>query len=106
MKSKRPAAICSICVLTIVFIICGCATTRSPLINAAQNDDVNAIKNLCRAGCNINEQDTSGQTPLMHAIWANKTDAAKLLITSGADVRIKDVHGYDALLYAVDYGDI
>ena len=106
MNSRYPVAICSICVLAIVFIICGCATTRSPLINAAINGDVISIKSLCKAGCNVNERDTSGQTPLMQAIWANKMDAAKLLIASGADVRFKDVHGYDALLYAVDYGDI
>jgi len=98
MKSRYPIVIY---VLLNVFFI-GCATTRSPLINAAHIGDVNSIKNLC----NVNEQDKYGQTPLIHSISKKKSDAARFLIESGADIKIKDAEGFDALLWAAHYGNL
>lgn len=104
MKSIYPVMIC---VMVTVSYICGCATTpSSPLSNAANIGDVNAIKSLCSSGCNINEKDKLDKTPLMHSISQKKTEAARLLIESGADIRVRDKEGFDALLYAVYYQDL
>ena len=72
-------------VCAIILAISGCATSKSALMNAASEGDINTVKKLQAEGRNINEMDSNGSTALMYAIRSKKGDTAKHLIESGAD---------------------
>jgi len=61
-------------------------TGVTPLMLAAADGNVDAIKSLADRGANLNAKDTTyEQTPLIFAAASNRPDAIKLLIQRGAD---------------------
>jgi ankyrin repeat protein len=72
---------------------------NSPLCNAIQKGDLEAVKKFIEYGADINEM-SNGLTPLMSAARYNKVDIIKYLIEKGADKKIKDDKGNTALKYA------
>jgi len=87
-------------VLACTPIFSGAAVTAYPLHQAADKDDVAAIKKMLSDGTEIDARDTSGSTALLVATRANKVNAAKALIEAGADVNAKDNISDSAYLYA------
>jgi ankyrin repeat protein len=58
------------------------------------------VRELVKAGANVNEKTKDGITPLMIAAEGNNTEIVTVLIGCGADVRAKDAQGKSAVDYA------
>lgn len=75
----------------------------SPVLNAAEEGDLEKVKSLLKQGRSINERDPGtkfGWTPLIAAIYQRNTNVAHYLIASGADVNIPDNQGKTAIMWA------
>ncbi len=80
----------------------------TPLMFAAQQDDVDSARILLRAGAKPNDaQPKTGLTPLMIASAMAHTRAVDLLLDNGANPNLVDASGYTSLHRVVrdsDYG--
>eukprot|EP00743_Colponemidia_sp_Colp-15_P008506 GILK01009253.1.p1 GENE.GILK01009253.1~~GILK01009253.1.p1 ORF type:complete len:1895 (-),score=243.33 GILK01009253.1:149-5833(-) len=69
--------------------------------------DVEAVKILLEAGCNVNAQDASGRTVLLVAAIYQAADILPLLLTcEGLDPNLSDNRGLTAVHIAVIRGDL
>ena len=96
-----------ICIAAGIGLLCGCAP-RTPVLNAAEQGNLEKVEQLLREGHSINERDPGvefGWTPLIAAIYQDQTNVAHYLIASGADVNIPDNSGETALMWATASGD-
>jgi ankyrin repeat protein len=75
----------------------------SPLMFAARDNNVEAIKTLIAAGADVNAKNAQGSTPLMWAAAAGSTAAVRCLLRTGADVNAKAGHGKTALSLTIEY---
>jgi ankyrin repeat protein len=93
--------------LIIVILLCSSAMGKDcpELMRAAGTGDIETVKKLIIAGCDINAKKSDGWTALMYGAGNGYTDIVKLLIDSGADVNAKRSTGKTALSYAKDKGD-
>jgi ankyrin repeat protein len=83
-------------------LLWGCSS-RTPVLNAAEEGDLGKVKLLLKEGRSINERDPRvkfGWTPLIAAIYQHNTNVAHYLIASGADVNIPDNQGETAIMWA------
>lgn len=72
----------------------------SELFDAIEDEqDVNRVRELIKAGCNVNVRVEEGCTPLIAAVLVGNLEIVKLLVESGADVGAMDQYG-SALYYA------
>jgi uncharacterized protein len=78
----------------------------TPLIEAAENNDIVAIEQLLLQGNLIDERDAKGRTALLAATHAARIEAADLLISKGADVNAKDSIQDSPYLYAAAEGPV
>jgi ankyrin repeat protein len=76
------------------------------LDRAANFGPVEMVRDLLKAGANVNVQDSRGLTPLMFAVSAENQNAeiVRTLIAAGADVKIRSVTGETALDWAEKFG--
>lgn len=74
----------------------------TPLMYAAREGSVDAVRALAEAGADLNLTDPDGTTPLVLAIINGHFDTAALLLDKGADPNIADTAGMAALYAAVD----
>jgi ankyrin repeat protein len=74
----------------------------TPLMYAAREGSVDAVRALAEAGADLNLTDPDGTTPLVLAIINGHVDTAALLLDKGADPNIADTAGMAALYAAVD----
>jgi ankyrin repeat protein len=72
----------------------------TPLMYAARQNAIDAVRALLDLGANANEVDPDGATALVIAIINANYDAAALLIDRGADPNIADSEAAMAALYA------
>ena len=74
----------------------------TPLMQAAEAGDLQAVKTLLASGADVNAHDQRGWTPLMHASMSLKANAevVRTLMAAGADVNAKDRVGRTALIWA------
>ena len=76
-------------------------TAKAPDISihkAAEEGNIEAVKQHLAAGTDVNIQDFDGWTPLHWAAMEGHKKTAELLIANGADVDLKDNLGWTALL--------
>lgn len=66
--------------------------------------DVEALKELLKAGADKDEKDEEGRTPLQFACGYGELACAEELIKAGANVDAKDTEGNTPLHYAAGYG--
>jgi ankyrin repeat protein len=71
------------------------------LINATYDKDLRRVKNIIKAGINLNTQDKSdrNRTALIYSAIYDYMDIIEELIKAGADWNIKDDNGKDFLFY-------
>ena len=103
----------SLYVSTVVAVLLvGCKSTsqttfQTPSISiheAAEKGNVEAIKNHCDAGTDVNEKDKYGDTSLHIAAVRTSREVVKLLIEKGADVNAKTKWGRTPLAEAASVG--
>jgi len=80
--------------------------TAPPLIIAASMDDVDKIRELIKAGADVNERGAGHwhNTAIMEAAMAGRTNAVKELLNLGAEVNLRNDRGQTALMLAVAWG--
>lgn len=69
---------------------------ENPLINAVRTGDVKKVKELIKAGADVNAKDDRAGTALMLASQNGNNKLVELLIRAGADVNIKNKEGKTA----------
>jgi ankyrin repeat protein len=74
----------------------------SPLMYAAREGAIDAVRALADAGADLNLADPDGTTPLILAIVNAKFDTAVALLDKGANPNVQDEMGMTALYAAVD----
>jgi len=95
---------------------------NTPLMDAAENGDLNKVKRLIAAGANVNARNIFGCTPLMSAIHAfeaevlatrnNYIEIVKALIAAGAKIEARtaktdgNAGGATPLIMAAEKGNI
>ena len=76
-------------------------------MRAAEDNDVELVRQLFRLGCpNVNSQDSKDNTALC---WASNCDheaVVRELLAHGADVNIKNTWDWTPLMRASSYGDL
>lgn len=96
-------------VLVFVVVLQGCSKKQvnkeedgqmNSLFIAAEQGDLQAVKQLIDTGVDVNAQDDKGRTALMIATYARNVDVAKALIEAGADVNLQDDMKNSPFLYA------
>ncbi|WP_300753001.1 ankyrin repeat domain-containing protein [uncultured Brachyspira sp.] len=76
---------------------------KTALIEAADYNNINAVKVLLKNNADVNVQNKYGMTALMWACRSGNLEMTKMLLDAGADKSIKRGN-YDALYYAREYG--
>ena len=74
----------------------------TPLMYAARQGSLGALRVLLKAGADLNLSDPDGTTALVFAIINSHYDAARLLVEAGADPNLADTAGMAALYATVD----
>lgn len=76
------------------------------LISAAEQGDVEAVKELLDEGAGVDARDDNERTALVAAAYGNHLDVAETLIKAGADVNAKDATEQSAyLISTAEVGD-
>lgn len=78
----------------------------TPLMEAASENDTDAISTLLDEGADINEADSEGSTALHWAVYSGYYDAAALLLENGADANTVDIYDATPLISAVFAEDV
>jgi ankyrin repeat protein len=71
---------------------------------AVRRGDVQAVRDLLRAGTDVDARDRHGQTALMLAAHRGHGEIAALLVEAGADLNVAAKHNLTALMLAIVAG--
>ena len=71
-------------------VLVGCGPPPKDIWEAAEEGNVEAVKQHLAAGTDVNAKDILGCTPLHNAAFFGQKEAVELLIAKGADVNAKD----------------
>ena len=83
----------------------GQAASDAPLVAAAQNDDLQAVRALIARRANVNEHARDGSTAILWATYHSNLEMARALIAAGAAVNTPNHYGITPLLQASRSGD-
>jgi len=97
-------------------LLVGCCTTQSPepptaeapdisIHEAAEEENIEAVKQHLAAGTDVNAKIEGGGTPLHIATHLSHKEIVELLIAKGADVNAKDDDGEAPLDLAIRYDE-
>lgn len=113
MKRLLIASACLLCLFTSVpeaqggFNTIEPARMATPLIQAAEEGDADAVRSLLKNGADPNDSDIFGGTALIRAARNGNIEIAGLLLAHGADVNapIEGANRTTPLMYAVSNGN-
>ena len=83
----------------------GHAAGDNPLVEAARDGDVQAVKALLAKRANVNEPSRDGSTPLLWAAYHSNLDLTRTLLAAGAKPNLANRYGITPLLQASRTGD-
>lgn len=69
------------------------ANVDALLVVAANNKNNEIVKQLIKAGANVNKKDAQGFSPLYYAAYEKNVDMVRTLVSNGADVNSKTAVG-------------
>ena len=75
-------------------------SSETPLIDAINKGEVEAIKKLIESGADVNEVSTNGMTPLLTAVKNNQLEVIEILLAKGANINATNKRGMTALQIA------
>ena len=78
----------------------------TPLLYAARDGRLGAVRRLIDAGADLELPDANGIRPLLMAALNNNRDVARLLLSKGANVNADDFWGRTPLWAAVEYRNL
>ena len=90
-------------IAAVLLVGCGPSEAELALINAAENGNIEAVKQHLAAGTDVNAKRAGGVTPLHQAALRGNKEVAELLIANGADVNEMSKFG-DTLLHFAAFG--
>ena len=70
------------------------------LFKAAQEGDVETIRELAKGGANVNARDPRGRSPVHVAAFASQDEALRALAAAGADMNALEGQAYDVVTIA------
>ena len=112
-KSKSPilkwaiASVAGVVVVVLMLVIFNGSKPKAPDISihkAAEDENIEAVKQHLAASADVNAKNIFGQTPLHRAAGYGHKEIAELLIAKSADVNAKDEHGETPLHNAAYIG--
>ena len=83
----------------------GQAASDAPLVAAAKNDDLQAVRALIARHPDVNEHAPDGSTAILWATYHSDLEMARALIAAGAAVNTPNHYGITPLLQASRSGD-
>ena len=83
----------------------GQAVADTPLVTAARNGDLPAVRMLLASRANVNEHARDGSTAILWAAYHSNLEMARALIAAGAAVNTPNHYGITPLLQASRSGD-
>ena len=86
-------------------VLVGCGESQD-IWEAADQGNIEAVKQHLDAGANVNAKDEVGWTLLHTAAFYGHKEIAELLITKGADVNAKDEGGKTPLDVAIQFKEL
>jgi ankyrin repeat protein len=92
-------------VLLLLPAVRGQAPRDTPLVDAARNDDLQAVRALIAKRANVNEHARDGSTAILWAAYHSNLEMARALIAAGAAVNTPNHYGISPLLQASRSGD-
>ena len=79
-------------------LVVGCGGPPKDIWEAAEQGDIEAVKEYLAIGTNVNAKDEAYRgVPLHWAAYRGRNEVAEFLINEGADVNAKDRHGITPL---------
>ena len=90
-------------IAAVLLVGCGPSEAELALINAAENGNIEAVKQHLAAGTDVNVKDNIGLTPLHMAAGDGRKEVAELLIAKGAEVNVKNKYHKTPLDWAIDF---
>lgn len=69
----------------------GIDTDNASLIELANNNENEAIRQRIESGANVNETDDSGRSPLYIAVWSGNIELMAMLIKAGAKIDLTSI---------------
>ena len=111
------------CIVGLLLLIACCAMTISStegqvaptsdeidsyhgLHRAAHEEDAKAIRELIRAGADLEARDRAGRTPIHVAVFASQHEAVRSLAEAGADLDALEGRAYDVVTIAAVADDL
>jgi uncharacterized protein len=108
MRTRRTASWLLTSFLFLVILlpaVGGQAAGDNPLVTAAKNDDLQAVRALIAKRVNMNEPARDGSTALLWAVDHSNLEMARALIAAGAAANTPNHYGVTPLLQASATGD-
>ena len=108
MRTRRTSRWLLTSLLSLVILlpaVGGQAAGDTPLVAAAKNDDLQAVRALIAKRANVNEPARDGSTALLWATYHSNLEMARALIAAGAAVNTPNHYGITPLLQASRSGD-
>ena len=110
MRAQRTSSWLLTSLLSLVILlpavgVVGGQAGDPPMVAAARNDDLQAVRALITRRANVNEHARDGSTAILWAAYHSNLEMARALIAAGAAVNTPNHYGITPLLQASRSGD-
>src|SRR5688572_6293797 len=104
-RASRWLLIALLSLVTVIPVVGGQNAVDNPLVAAARDGDLPAVRALIAKRTSVNEKARDGSTALLWATYHGDLEMARALMTAGASVNTPNRYGITPLLQASRTGD-